>query len=130
MAMWTPVGKASLVDCAMFTWLFGLMALYDPFGAPRSSSARLASTSFVFMLIDVPAPPWIGSTRNWSWSFPAITSSAAAEMASAIFASRCPVSRLARAAAFLTIAIARMSAGWIRYPVMGKFSIARKVCTP
>jgi len=59
--------------------------------------------------------------------FPAITSSAAAEIASAIFASRCPVSRLARAAAFLTIAIARMRAGWIRYPVMGKFSIARSV---
>ena len=52
--MWTPVGKASFVDCAMLTWLFGLMTSYLPFGWPRSSRARLAITSLAFMLMEVP----------------------------------------------------------------------------
>ena len=128
--MCTPVGKESFVDCAMLTWLFGLTTSYLPFGCLRSSSARLAMTSLVFMLIEVPAPPWIGSTMNCALSLPAMTSSAAFAMASAIFGSRCPVSRLASAAAFLTMAMARMSAGWSGSPVMGKFSAPRRVCTP
>ena len=59
-----------------------------------------------------------------------MTSSAARAMASAIFASRWPVSRLASAAAFLTMAMARMSAGCRGRPVMGKFSAPRSVWTP
>ncbi len=113
-ARWTPVGKASLVDWAMLTCVFGLTTSYVPLGWPSSSRARFAITSLVFMLIDVPAPPWIGSTMNCSSSLPAMTSSAAAAIAFAIFGSRWPVSRFASAAAFFTIAMARISAGWIR----------------
>jgi hypothetical protein len=53
----------------------------------------------------------MGSTMNWAFSLPAMTSSAARAMASASLASRWPVSRLASAEAFLTMAMARMSAG-------------------
>ena len=84
-ARWTPVGKESLVDWAMFTCVFGLTTPYVPLGWPSSSRARFAITSLVFMLIDVPAPPWIGSTMNHSSSLPAMTSSAAAAIAFAIF---------------------------------------------
>ena len=56
-ARWMPVGNASFVDWAMLTWEFGLMTSYLPFGWPSSSRARFAITSFVFMLIEVPAPP-------------------------------------------------------------------------
>ena len=121
---------ASFVDCAMLTCELGLMISYLPFGWPRSSRARFAITSLVFMLIDVPAPPWIGSTMNHLSSFPAMTSSAAVAIASAIFGSRWPVSRFASAAAFFTIPIARISAGWIGSPVIGKFSEPRSVWTP
>ena len=82
------------------------------------------------MLMEVPAPPWMGSTMNWAFIFPAMTSSAALAMASASLVSRWPVSRLARAAAFFTMAMARMSAGWMGRPVMGKFSAPRNVWTP
>ncbi len=59
-------------------------------------------TSFAFMLVEVPAPPWMKSVTNWSRISPAINRSQAAAMALAIFASSTPRSRLARAAAFLT----------------------------
>ena len=38
---------------------------------PSSSSARFAITSLAFMFVDVPAPPWIMSTRNCSCCLPA-----------------------------------------------------------
>ncbi len=129
-ARWMPVGNASFVDWAMLTCEFGLMTSYLPFGLPRSSRARFAITSFAFMLIEVPAPPWIGSTMNHELSLPAMTSSAACAIAFASFGSRWPVSRFARAAAFFTIPIARISAGWIGSPVIGKFSAPRSVWTP
>ena len=53
-----------------------------PCARPSSSSARLAITSFAFMLVEVPAPPWITSTTNWSCSAPARISSQAATIAS------------------------------------------------
>ena len=41
-------------------------------------------TSFAFMFVDVPAPPWIMSMTNWSWSLPATISSQAFAMALAL----------------------------------------------
>ncbi len=74
MPTWSAVGYASLVDCEPFTWSCGLQYLYSPFAWPISSSARLAITSFAFMLVEVPAPPWNTSSRNWSWSLPSMSS--------------------------------------------------------
>ena len=60
----------------------GMRCSYSPFPRPMSSSPRLAMTSLAFMLVEVPAPPWIMSTTNWSWSLPAMISSQASAMAS------------------------------------------------
>ena len=60
------VGYESLVDCDMFRSSCGSRIWYSPFLCPVSSSAMLASTSLAFMLVEVPAPPWYQSTRNWS----------------------------------------------------------------
>ena len=51
------VGTTSFVDCAMLTSSLGSMAR-SPRRPPRSSEARLASTSFTFMWNEVPAPAW------------------------------------------------------------------------
>ena len=61
-----------------------------------------AMTSFAFMLVDVPAPPWMKSVTNWSRISPAISRSHAAAIAFAIFGSSTPRSRFASAAAFFT----------------------------
>ena len=45
------------VDCDMFRSSCGSTNWYSPFLWPESSSAMLASTSFAFMFVDVPAPP-------------------------------------------------------------------------
>ena len=92
----------SLVDWPKLTWSFGLTNWYSPLRWPSGSSARLAITSFAFMLVDVPAPPWMKSVTNWSRISPAISRSHALAIASAIFASSTPKSRLASAAAFFT----------------------------
>ena len=47
-ATWMADGKTSLDDCEAFTWSFGCT------GLPRASVARVAMTSLVFMLLDVP----------------------------------------------------------------------------
>ena len=52
------VGYESFVDCDRFTWSCGSQNLYSPFLWPISSSARFAITSFAFMFVEVPAPPW------------------------------------------------------------------------
>ena len=49
-----------------FTWSFGEQYWYSPRSCPISSKARLAITSFAFIFVVVPAPPWIISTGNWS----------------------------------------------------------------
>ena len=64
------VGYTSLVDWPRLTWSLGWTRVYDPRGSPRISAARLAITSFAFMLWDVPAPAWYTSTTNWSRSRP------------------------------------------------------------
>ena len=89
-------------------------------------------TSLAFMLVEVPAPPWIMSTMNCSCSRPARMSLVAAMIASAFAGSSAPMSRLACAAACFTAASAPMKIGYIFrvIPVIGKFSTARTVCTP
>jgi hypothetical protein len=62
----------------------------------------LAITSLAFMLVEVPAPPWMKSVTNWSFMSPAITLSHARTIASAILESSTRRSRLAMAAAFFT----------------------------
>ncbi len=53
-------GKTSFDDCDAFTSSFGCT------GRPSRSDARCASTSFTFMLVEVPDPVWNTSTGNWS----------------------------------------------------------------
>src|SRR3972149_1688222 len=61
----------------MFTWSVGCPGLSSPFLPPSATFARLAMTSLVFMLWEVPAPAWNRSTTNSSWYWPAIIASAA-----------------------------------------------------
>jgi hypothetical protein len=90
----------------------------------------LASTSFAFMLCDVPAPAWYTSTTNWSRSLPARISSAACSIAAAIEGSRRPADAFARAHACFTSTVAVTRGAGAVSPLMGKFSTARWVCTP
>ena len=50
-------GNTSLEDWEAFTWSLG-WTFFDPLASPSSSAARLAITSLVFMLEDVPEPVW------------------------------------------------------------------------
>ena len=124
------VGNTSLVDWAMLTWSLGLTRAYSPSFPPRISTARFASTSFTFMLWEVPAPAWNGSTTNWSANLPASASSAACTMALATSAPSRPVARFACAAHFLILTVARTSAWCGLSPEMGKLSTALWVCAP
>ena len=92
--------------------------------------ARLAMTSLAFMFRLVPAPPWMGSTMNASWSRPAAISSQARTRASATRLSSRPISRLVMAEAFLISAMELICSGCTASPVMGKFSAARRDWTP
>jgi len=88
----------------MFKSSWGSRYWYSPFLCPPISSPTFASTSFAFMFVDVPAPPWYQSTWNWSWYLPSMT----ALQAFSIMASRsgfiAPTAVFARAAASFTIA--------------------------
>jgi hypothetical protein len=57
-ATWIEVGKTSLDDWLAFTWSFGWTS------RPSEVVASEASTSFVFMLLDVPEPVWKTSIGN------------------------------------------------------------------
>ena len=92
----------------------------------------LAITSLAFMLVEVPAPPCsMSTTKSWC-SSPAMTRSQAETMAWEISGDSRPKSRLARAAAFLTMARDSMNSGKFdkMMPVIGKFSTARAVWMP
>ena len=69
-ARWMADGNTSLDDCEAFTSSFGCT------GRPSRSVARLAITSFMFMLVEVPEPVWNTSTGNWSSHWPLATSTA------------------------------------------------------
>ena len=70
-ATWIADGKTSLDDCEAFTWSFGCT------GLPSASVARVAMTSLVFMLLDVPEPVWNTSIGKCSSQSPAATVAAA-----------------------------------------------------
>ena len=92
--------------------------------------ARLAITSFAFMLVEVPEPVWKMSRTNWSSSFPSTTSPAACSMPPASLRSSRPSSALVRAAARLIIPSAAMRRLGKRMPLIGKFCRARWVWAP
>ena len=96
------------------------------------SKARLAMTSLAFMFVEVPAPPWMQSTGNWSSMFPARIRSQAAQMAMPISRGNTCNSIFARAQAFLTQARAQIISGnWESgVPEIWKLFMARNVCTP
>ena len=54
--MCIAVGKVSFDDWLRLTWSFGCTGALAPSGAPSSSLARFAITSFAFMLVWVPEP--------------------------------------------------------------------------
>ena len=119
----------SFDDCPRFTWSLGWTA-FEPRPSPSNSPARFAITSLAFMLVEVPEPVWKISTTKCSSSFPSATSSAAATMAPAIFASSSPKSWLVSAALRLISPSARMNEREKRRSEMGKFSTARIVEAP
>ncbi len=115
-------GKTSLDDCEALTSSLGCTL------TPRRSLARVASTSFMFMLLDVPDPVWNTSMGN-SWShWPAATSSAASLMAAATFLSTSLRRAFSSAAAPLIAASAEIKDRSTVVPEIGKFSTARCVC--
>ena len=63
-ARWIADGNTSLDDWDAFTSSFGCT------GRPSRSDARLAMTSFMFMLVDVPEPVWNTSIGKWSSHWP------------------------------------------------------------
>ncbi|MCY1443469.1 hypothetical protein D9M71_598860 [compost metagenome] len=71
----------------------------------------MAITSLAFMLVEVPAPPWIMSTTNCSWKSPRTIRAQASLIAACLAALRWPSSRLASAAACLTMARAVTNLG-------------------
>ncbi|MNR23779.1 hypothetical protein D3C85_1408180 [compost metagenome] len=97
-----------MVLCPMLTCSLGCRYWYSPLPWPRISSARLAITSLAFMLVEVPAPPWITSTTNCSCSLPPRISSHASTMASLCTVPSRPSWWLACAAACLITASARI----------------------
>ena len=90
--------------------------------------ARLAITSFAFMLELVPEPVWNTSTGNCASYPPAATSSAAVAIAAARSSASTPIRPLTRAAAAFTSPSARICARSRPRPEIGKFSTARCVC--
>ena len=96
------------------------------------SRARLAMTSLAFILLVVPAPPWIISTGNCSWCCPSNISWQACVMARYCSSVSSPRAKFASAAAILVIASPLINSGYsLRWNLlMEKFSIPLSVCTP
>ena len=115
-------GNTSLEDWEALTWSLGWIA------RPEAWEAIVAMTSLAFMFEEVPDPVWKMSIGNWSSCAPAMTSSAAATIASLVAWSMTPSSRLVSAAARLICPSAAMWWGLRWSPEIGKFSTARWVC--
>ena len=129
----------SLVLCPMLTWSLGWIGLsVVKRSPPLSSIARLAITSLMFMLLDVPDPVWNTSMGNSSSSCPSMTSWHDASRASTWVLSSgflpvsvsLPRSRLATAAARLTRPRAWTKSAGNLQPLIGKLSTARCVWAP
>jgi hypothetical protein len=63
------------------------------------------------MFVEVPAPPWYQSVRNWSWYFPSRTAWAAFSISASFSFDMAPTSVFARAAASFTMAQASKKPG-------------------
>ncbi len=114
-------GKVSFDDCEALTWSFGWT------GLPSRSVARVASTSLVFMFVEVPEPVWNVSMGNSASHSPFTTSSAAETIAFAMSSGTTPSSALTVAADRLIAASAWTRGASTRCPLTGKFSTARWV---
>src|SRR5882724_4496424 len=126
------VGNTSLEDWPRFTSSLGWIGFERAITPPASWMARLAMTSLAFMFDCVPEPVWNTTSGNSSSHRPAMTSSAARTMSSALSGGSWPSARLASAAHFLTMPNARMTGRPQRKrprPI-GKFSSERWVCAP
>src|SRR3954470_10081031 len=128
--MCIAAGNTSLDDCPMLTSSFGWTRRLAPRSPPRSSEARLASTSLTFMLLCVPEPVCHTTNGNSPSCLAASTSSAARRMASALRSSSRPSALLALAAAFFTSVSAWITASGMRSPEMRKKRRLRSVCAP
>ena len=89
-------------------------------------------TSLAFMFVEVPAPPWMTSTTNWSLSLPSRISLQASTMAAALPGVEQSELVVGAGGGLLHGGQRRdqvqlEDSGW---PVMGKFSTARRVWTP
>ena len=123
--MFIAVGKVSFDDCDMFTWSFGWTGVFVPISPPQISMARLEITSFTFMFVCVPEPVCQTNSGKWSSSLPAMTSSAACD--DRVAASRrgiFPRSQFTSAAAFLSTAIARITA--VGHAVVGDREVVQR----
>src|SRR3954453_405318 len=120
-ATWIALGNTSFDDCDALTWSLGCTS------RPTARDARVAVTSFAFMLLDVPDPVWKTSIGNCASCSPCATSAAAARIACAISLSSTPSSPLATAAALLIAPRAATSCRSMGMPESGKFSTARWV---
>src|SRR3970040_69373 len=81
--MCIPVGTVSLEDCDLLTSSLAFINCSpSPMSNPFKTCARLAITSFTFMLLCVPEPVCQITNGNSSASLPARISSQTAEMAS------------------------------------------------
>lgn len=89
-------------------------------------------TAFMFTMVEVPAPPWIMSTRNSSCQKRATSSSHTTSIMRAFYDRKTRKSAFIRAPAFFTDASARKNSGKCDkgMPRVGKFSIARWVLMP
>ena len=113
----------SLDDCEALTWSLGWTV-----SRRAARAARVASTSFMFMLDEVPEPVWYTSTGNSPSHRPAATSAATAWMAGGDRRSMTSSRAFSDAAAPLIGGPARRSAtARSACPEMGKFSTARCV---
>ena len=95
-----------------------------PISPPQSSMARFEITSLTFMFVCVPEPVCQTKSGKWSASLPSITSSAAATIGSHVSCGILPRSQFTSAAAFLSTAIARITAG--RHAVVGHREVVQR----
>jgi len=105
------------------------MGFLLPIVPPANSIARFEMTSFTFMLVCVPEPVCQTLSGKWSWSLPAMTSSAARTIRSIFSLGSRPAPLFAIAQAFLSMAMAVMICRGIVSP-KGKWWWLRSVCAP
>ena len=113
-AICMAVGNTSLDDCPMLTSSLGCNKRSLPIPPPINAEPRLASTSFMFILVCVPLPVCQTDKGNSESHRPAIISSAAFTIAAALSSGSLPRSRLTMAQARLTCASAMISASGMR----------------